>query len=104
MIIVKAYAGSEFEKIIHNLPPRERNIMELSLGIHEEPKTLNQIGELMFRTGGAISVVRKMTMRKLMHPSRIQIVHEALNSMFDHPSALKLCTTFNKLVQQSSTI
>lgn len=60
----------EINKVLSNLPYRQREVIKMRFGIDREPKTCGEIGQIFNVTRSRIQQIEANALRKLRHPSR----------------------------------
>ncbi|MHB1127327.1 MAG: sigma factor-like helix-turn-helix DNA-binding protein [Bacillota bacterium] len=66
-------------ELISHLKPREQEVLLARFGfINDEPKTLEQVGQVMRVTRERVRQIEAKALRQLQHPSRIKILRQLL--------------------------
>ena len=70
----------QLRRAMHDLDPRERDVMELRFGLRgDDPRTLQEIGDLLDVSRERVRQIESRAMRKLRRNRRLQGVRSALN-------------------------
>jgi RNA polymerase primary sigma factor len=69
----------EIRELLGQLPAREQHILRLRFGIDEEPKTLEQIGEMLGITRERVRQIEKQAKGRLRQKAKMRAFQEYLN-------------------------
>jgi RNA polymerase primary sigma factor len=76
---VNATLTDEIGELLGQLSGREQQILRLRFGLDEEPKTLEEIGEMLGVTRERVRQIEKRAMERLRQTARRRALHEYLN-------------------------
>jgi RNA polymerase primary sigma factor len=76
---INATLTDEIRELLRQLPAREQQILRLRFGINEEPKTLEEIGEMLGVTRERVRQIEKRAKERLRQTARKRALHEYLN-------------------------
>jgi RNA polymerase sigma factor (sigma-70 family) len=80
-LVAQGMLGTEVEKLLAPLDERERQILRLRYGLDRgEPRTLEEVGEVLNLTRERIRQIERTALSKLRHPSADNGAHDLLAS------------------------
>ena len=80
-MVAQGMLGGEVEKLLAPLDERERQILRLRYGLDRgEPRTLEEVGEVLNLTRERIRQIERTALSKLRHPSADNGAHDLLAS------------------------
>jgi RNA polymerase primary sigma factor len=78
-MLIKATLTREVEELLGQLPPREQHILRLRFGFDNEPKTLEEIGQMLGLTRERVRQIEKQAKEHLRVKAKMKALEDYLN-------------------------
>jgi RNA polymerase primary sigma factor len=77
--VISTTVTEEIRELLGQLPAREQHVLRLRFGIDEEPKTLEEIGEMLGITRERVRQIEKQAKDRLRQKAKMRALQEYLN-------------------------
>ncbi len=80
-LAVRQVVREQIEEVLGTLPPREEQVLRWRYGLSDgQPRTLEEVGELLGKTRERARQIEAAALRRLRHPSRSRKLHSFLDN------------------------